>query len=367
MKTISIKNLIPLNATHPGEHLKDEMEARGIKQKDLAMEIDIPKSTLNEIIKGKRNITTEIALKLENVLDIPAKFWLNAQSNYDIDLHRISEKHKEYAKISEIWKVIKSYIGLNFFKKRGIITDNIKENVSNIFQIFDVKNLDGFVGRFTQFEYQRYRKSEKSHVDVNNLISWVNLVKYTAKNEFVSQFNYNDKDKVFKAVKYIINKNDENILSDLKDTLKSFGIKFLIIPKPEKCAVDGVSFWSEGNPVIALSFRYKNIDSFAFTLFHELSHIYLHLINNNEGEYINLEEKHLKEEKEADMLASQMLISDNDWKEIRKDLYLDPHNEYKIKQISEKYKIHPAILQGRYSNETGNYKIKKIDAKMKVS
>lgn len=366
MKTISIKNLVPSNATHPGEHLLDEIEARGIRQKDLAMEMDIPKSTLNEIIKGKKNITIDIALKLENVLDIPAKFWLNAQINYEIDCHRILEKNKEHAKISEIWKVIKSYLNLNFFKKQRIITGDIKENVSIIFKIFDVDSLDGFIGKFTQFEYQRYRKSEKSNVEINNLIAWINLVKYKAKNEFVSEFNNNDKDKVFQSIKEIINKNDEKILCDLKDTLKCFGIKFLTIPNPQKCAVDGVSFWSDGNPAIALSLRYKTIDSFAFTLFHELSHIYLHLINNNEKEYINLEEKSLQEEREADDLASQMLISENDWENIKSELKNNFYNPFKVNKISKLYKIHPAILQGRFCKETNKFNIKKIDSKMKV-
>jgi len=60
MKIISIKNLIPKQATHPGEHLKDEIEARGIKQNDLAVDLDLPKSTISEIIRGKKPVNPEI-------------------------------------------------------------------------------------------------------------------------------------------------------------------------------------------------------------------------------------------------------------------------------------------------------------------
>ena len=92
MKTINLKNLIPKEATHPSEHLKDEIEARGIKQKDLALELDLPESTINEIIKGEKPINQDIATRLEKFLGIPAKFWMNAQSNYEIDLKMINMK-----------------------------------------------------------------------------------------------------------------------------------------------------------------------------------------------------------------------------------------------------------------------------------
>ena len=92
MKTINLKNLIPKEATHPSEHLKDEIEARGIKQNDLALELDLPESTINEIIKGEKPINQDIATRLEKFLGIPAKFWMNAQSNYEIDLKMINMK-----------------------------------------------------------------------------------------------------------------------------------------------------------------------------------------------------------------------------------------------------------------------------------
>nr|DAN48246.1 MAG TPA: Plasmid maintenance system antidote protein [Caudoviricetes sp.] len=92
MKAINLKNLTPKEATHPGEHLKDEIEARGIKQNDLALELDLPESTINEIIKGEKPINQDIATRLEKFLGIPAKFWMNAQSNYEIDLKMINMK-----------------------------------------------------------------------------------------------------------------------------------------------------------------------------------------------------------------------------------------------------------------------------------
>ena len=55
-------NLTPFELTHPGELIKDELEANSLTQAKLAENIGVKPSLLNEIIKGKRGVNTEIAL-----------------------------------------------------------------------------------------------------------------------------------------------------------------------------------------------------------------------------------------------------------------------------------------------------------------
>ena len=76
-------NLTPVSAIHPGEMIKDEIELRGISQKALAAEIGLPASVLNEVLNGKRAVTTEYALLLEAALGIEADLWLKLQSDYN--------------------------------------------------------------------------------------------------------------------------------------------------------------------------------------------------------------------------------------------------------------------------------------------
>lgn len=79
-------NLNPSNAIHPGEMIKDEIEYRGISQKALAAEIGLPASVLNEVLNGKRAVTTEYALLFEAALGIEADLWLKLQSDYNKQL-----------------------------------------------------------------------------------------------------------------------------------------------------------------------------------------------------------------------------------------------------------------------------------------
>ena len=76
-------NLNPSNPIHPGEMIKDEIEYRGISQKALAKEIGVPASVLNEVLNGKRSVTTEYALLLEAALGIEADLWLRLQADYN--------------------------------------------------------------------------------------------------------------------------------------------------------------------------------------------------------------------------------------------------------------------------------------------
>lgn len=70
-------------AIPPGEYLAEEIEARGISQKELSRRMGRPLNTINEIINGKKAITAETALQLEEVMpEIPARFWLNLETDY---------------------------------------------------------------------------------------------------------------------------------------------------------------------------------------------------------------------------------------------------------------------------------------------
>ena len=82
-------------AIHPGEYLAEELEARGITQKELARRMGRPLNAVNEIINGKKTITAETALQLEAVMpEIPARFWLNLETDYQLTRALINKRNK---------------------------------------------------------------------------------------------------------------------------------------------------------------------------------------------------------------------------------------------------------------------------------
>lgn len=91
----NIKDLTPFCATHPGSVLKEEITNRGIKSSELADEIGVSRSIVSDILHEKRNITAEIALKLEQFLGLPASYWMQLQANYELDSERIAQRAKK--------------------------------------------------------------------------------------------------------------------------------------------------------------------------------------------------------------------------------------------------------------------------------
>lgn len=69
---------------HPGEILGDELEKIGISASELARQLDVPQNRISQIIRGKRSITGDTALRLGHWFQTSAEFWLNLQSAYDL-------------------------------------------------------------------------------------------------------------------------------------------------------------------------------------------------------------------------------------------------------------------------------------------
>lgn len=77
---------------HPGEIIKDEMEARKISQREFARQVDMSYTVLNELLNGKRSLSPANALMFEAALDIPADALMNIQTKYNMQTARQDRK-----------------------------------------------------------------------------------------------------------------------------------------------------------------------------------------------------------------------------------------------------------------------------------
>lgn len=84
---------------HPGEILNEEfLIPLNITAYRLAKETNIPQTRISEIIKGKRRITADTALRFSLFFGNSAKFWLGLQDDYDIE-SELNEKQKDFKNI----------------------------------------------------------------------------------------------------------------------------------------------------------------------------------------------------------------------------------------------------------------------------
>ncbi|MCH7974175.1 MAG: HigA family addiction module antidote protein [Bacteroidetes bacterium] len=74
---------------HPGEILLEEfLNPMEISQYRLAKDINVPPRRINEIVLGKRSITTDTALRLSEYFGLSERFWLNLQMKYNLETEK---------------------------------------------------------------------------------------------------------------------------------------------------------------------------------------------------------------------------------------------------------------------------------------
>ncbi len=69
-------------ATPPGATIKEQLNDRGMSQKELAARMDMSEKHIRKLINGEAQLIPETAIKLEMVLGVPAKFWNNLEAIY---------------------------------------------------------------------------------------------------------------------------------------------------------------------------------------------------------------------------------------------------------------------------------------------
>ena len=121
---------------HPGEYIKEEIEARGWKQRDLAYILGCPEQSITLIINGKRGISPKMSKALANALGVDSDLFMNLQRAYD--LVHAAEPSPEIEKRAKLAKYpIRNMI------KRGWLTDEPNTIEPQMIRFFDGK-LDEF-------------------------------------------------------------------------------------------------------------------------------------------------------------------------------------------------------------------------------
>jgi HTH-type transcriptional regulator / antitoxin HigA len=132
--------------------------------------------------------------------------------------------------------------------------------------------------------------------------------------------------------------------------LKNIGVIFFVLPHLNKTYIDGAAFFSDENPVIVYTGRYKRIDNFWFTVAHEIAHIMNHI--NDKIPFIVdrfTDGDRNKMEDEANALAAEKLRH----KEVSE--FLEPYQVYlssaKIEECAALFNVHPAIIIGKLAHD----------------
>jgi antitoxin HigA-1 len=90
---------VPPNAVHPGEILREEfMAPLGLTSYRLAKDLNVPLPRVNDLIREKRALTADMALRLARYFEMTPQTWMNLQANFELDLANARKKEIEKIK-----------------------------------------------------------------------------------------------------------------------------------------------------------------------------------------------------------------------------------------------------------------------------
>ena len=141
------------------------------------------------------------------------------------------------------------------------------------------------------------------------------------------------------------------------DQLRAYGIILVFVPHLPRTRLDGAAvLLSDGTPVVALTLRYDRLDTFWFTLFHEIGHILLHFHHCWDTAFIDdLDVGPNNEiEREADFFALSAFIPDQVWETAPARF---SNSSELIRKLADTLSIHPAVVAGRIRRERGDYRL----------
>jgi addiction module HigA family antidote len=84
-REVAMTEPLPIYPIHPGEVLAEQLEELQMTAAELARELHVPANRLYQLLAGKRSMTADTALRLEQWLGASAAFWMNLQKSYELD------------------------------------------------------------------------------------------------------------------------------------------------------------------------------------------------------------------------------------------------------------------------------------------
>ncbi len=248
----------------PGEILKEELDARGLSQKGLAMIMARPEQVISEIINVKKQITPQTALELELALSISVQFWVNLEANYQLHLAQKQALDEAIARRRMLFELLP----LKKMARRGWL--QLPQ---------DPAELERAVERYLYMNplaqepslSASFRHSMVREPDWLATLAWLRRVERLAAQRQASPF---DREALRQGIREILGcaERAEDV-ARLTSVLASFGISLALVPHLDKTCPDGAAFFLGDRGVIALTLRFDRIDSFWFTLLHEVAHL----------------------------------------------------------------------------------------------
>lgn len=328
----------------PGFFIKEELEARGWSQRDLAFVLGQTEQQLNPLLSGKRAISADMARLLGDAFDVDAQFFGNLQSQYDIG------RAKEPDSGVRTRASLQGRFPVREMIRRGWIQDTEGSLLEmQVRQFFEAEN-ENWTSDLA-FAAKRTHYGETPPVQ----LAWVYRVRQLARNIAVPEFSPKMlRDRLTDLRALMIH---PEAVSEALGILQECGVRVVIVESLPGAKIDGVCTWlDEKSPVIGLSTLHDRLDNFWFVLRHEIEHVLQGDGKNGIGMLDNLSVEESTEDCEvrANREAANFCVPLDKMSSFyaRKHPYF---SERDVIGFASVMGVHPAIVIGQLQKRLGRY------------
>jgi HTH-type transcriptional regulator/antitoxin HigA len=324
----------------PGNVLQRELTARGWTQRDLAEVMGRPVQTVNEILKGGKQVTAETATQLAEALGTSPDLWLNLETAYRLSLTQ--QPSDEIARRRRLYDIAP----VGELARRGWIgsAEDVEGLERDLFEFLGIKSVDDEPA----LPIAGLRATETRDPEPRAQTAWIKRAEALARKQTLSvKF---DRGRLERDLPTLLASSVE---ADGHCRVPSYllerGVHFVLIPHLPKTYMDGAAFMFDGRPVVGMTLRYDRIDYFWFTLTHELAHVVL----GHKGviDHFGRDADHGAIEAEANAKAMAWLIDTKAYKAFLARTDRRP-SRADILAFADQVERHPAIVVGRLHHES---------------
>jgi len=254
---------VPAEVFPPGEFLREELEARGWSQQELADILDRPPRLISELIAGKRAVTPETAKGLAEAFGTSPDYWMNLESQYQ--LSKVTAPNDNVARKARLY----TQFPVREMLRRGWVrtSENIEVLEQRFCEFFDIRSVDATP--------QLCHTAKKTHANATTTplqLAWLFRVRALASQQVVPAYSRAELLSAVEKLRALTLAPEE--VRNAPRILADVGVRLVFVEPLAGSKMDGACFWlDETKPVIGMTLRFDRIDNFWFVLRHEIEHV----------------------------------------------------------------------------------------------
>jgi HTH-type transcriptional regulator / antitoxin HigA len=340
------------DAPHPGEFIKDELDARDWSQRDLAFILGVPEQAVNLIVAGKRGISPEMAKSLAKAFDVSSEYFANLQQIYEMSHARAPDPEIERRALLQGVYPVREMIRRNWLSDTSI--DLLEAQLMRFFRRNDLADIPYLAHAAKKADYSETTPTQ---------LAWLFRVLQIASEAVVPLYSEAKLRAFVSAMpRFMV---DPEEIRNVPRALNEAGVRLVVVETLPKADIDGVCIWLDNrSPVIGLTTRHDRIDNFWFVLRHEIEHV----LNRNgqndlsaervdvqlEGERAGVGDDLPEEERFANRAAADACVPSQELESfyVRKFPFI---SERDMLGFAKRVQRHPGIVVGQLQRKMNRY------------